>query len=122
MLYYTLSQSREFAAMTVAGAAMGALALVFAALRRLIRPGTPGTLLCDCVMGAAWAAIAALALTAACRGDARLYHFLAMASGGALFMGAASPAARAFSARLAALCRRALSRVSASRAARIIFK
>ena len=122
MLYYTVSQGWEFAAMAAAGAVMGAVAVLFGCARRLMCVGRWGCLLCDCLMGMVWALVACLALVAACRGQARAYHFLAMASGAALFMGAVSPAARAASRGLAAFFRRMCQRAAASRLIRALFK
>lgn len=100
MLYYTISQGWEFAAMALCGAAMGAAALLFGGARRVMCVRLWGCLLCDALMGLVWAAIAAVALVAAARGQARAYHFLAMALGGALFMISVSPAARAVASHL----------------------
>ena len=122
MLYYTLSQGWEFAAMAVAGAVMGAVAVLFGGARRLMCVGIWGCLICDCLMGLVWALVACVALVAACRGQARAYHFLAMASGAALFMGAVSPAARAASRGAAAILRRIYTRAAAGRLARFLFK
>jgi len=94
MLYETISQGREFAALFSAGAALGAISLIFSGVRRLMRAGFWGNLICDCAMGFFWACIACAALTAACLGKARAFHILAMMSGGAFFMAAVSPALR----------------------------
>jgi hypothetical protein len=122
MLYYTLSQGWEFAAMAAAGAVMGSAALVFSALRHVMCVGKWGCLICDCLMGLVWAAVACFALVAACRGDARAYHFLAMAAGAALFMAAVSPAARAVAARLSRAFGALRSRLASSRLIRALFK
>ncbi len=122
MLYYTLSQGWEFAAMAAAGAAMGAVALAFSALRHVMCVGIWGCLVCDCLMGLAWAAVACPALVAACRGDARAYHFLAMIAGAALFSAAVSPPARAAAARMRRCFGALRARLAASRLVRVLFK
>ena len=106
-LYQTLSQGREFLAMTAAGAVMAAAALAFSGVRRLIRAGIPGSLACDCLLGALWAAAACLALTVVCRGRARAFHFLAMLCGGALFTAAVPGPVRVLGRKTRALLRRA---------------
>lgn len=86
MLYETLSQGSEFAAMAGAGVLMGLIALIFAAARRLTRAGIAGAAILDILMGGCWALIACVSLTLACRGRARAYHFAAMAAGAYLLM------------------------------------
>ena len=122
MLYYTISQGWEFTAMVLAGAVMGGVAVLFGAARGLMCVGRWGCLICDCLMGMVWALVACVALVATCRGQARAYHFLAMAAGAALFMGAVSPAARGISRSAGRVMRRLYSRAAASRLARFLFK
>jgi hypothetical protein len=95
MLYYTLPQAGEFAAMLLAGVLLGGIMLLFSWLRRLMRAGFFISLACDLLMGLLWAGVVCLALTIACRGRARAFHFAGMALGGALFLAAASPLTRA---------------------------
>lgn len=118
MLYYTLSQGWEFAAMTAAGAAMAAAAPGFAAARRLLRAGIFGSLLCDCLMGVVWAAIACFALVFTCRGQARAYHFLAMLCGAMLFSAAVSAPLK----RLAGGVYGVFRGIAASRVMKVLFR
>jgi hypothetical protein len=95
MLYYTLSQAGEFAAMLLAGVAVGMVALAFSWLRKLMRAGFFISLACDLLMGLFWAIVVCVSLVVACRGRARAYHFIGMALGCALFLAAMSPLSRA---------------------------
>ncbi len=95
MLYYTLPQAGEFAAMLLAGVAVGMIALAFSWLRRLMRAGFFISLACDLLMGLLWAIVVCVSLVVACRGRARAFHFIGMALGCALFLAAVSPLARA---------------------------
>ncbi len=95
MLYYTLPQAGEFAAMLLAGVAVGMIALAFSWLRKLMRAGFFISLACDLLMGLLWAMVVCVSLVVACRGRARAFHFTGMALGCALFLAAVSPLARA---------------------------
>lgn len=122
MLYETLSQGWEFAAMALAGVIMGAAALVFCGIRRLMCVGKWGCLACDCVMGAVWAGIGCAALFMACRGAARMFHFLAMASGAALFCGLVSPAARLSGGKICRAAGRIAGKITGNRVFRAVFR
>ena len=122
MLYETLGQGREFAAMVGAGAAMGAVSAGFAGLRRLMQAGKWLSLACDCAMGLVWGAEAAGALFMACRGEARAYHFLAMAAGGFMFMAGISPAARGFFGKCGRMVRKMAEKMGWNRVLRAIFR
>lgn len=122
MLYETLSQGKEFAAMMAVGVVMGAAALAFRGLRRIMCMGKWGCLACDCIMGIVWAGIACLSLFMACRGAARAFHFLAMLSGGLLFQGLVSPAACRFAGRIFEGARRMGRKIVKNRIFRAVFR
>lgn len=92
MLYETVPQAAEFAAMVLCGVGMGLVGLLFRGLRRLMQAGFRLSLLCDLLMGTVWAALACAALTVICWGQARLFHFFAMICGMLLLRGAVSGA------------------------------
>lgn len=87
MLYETVPQAAEFAAMVACGVAMGLVGALFRGIRRLMQAGFCLSLACDVLMGLVWAATACAALTLVCRGQARLFHFFAMVCGMLLFRG-----------------------------------
>ena len=120
MLYYTLPQAGEFAAMLLAGAAVGMIALAFSWLRHLMRAGFFISLSCDVLMGLIWAIVVCAALVTACRGRARAYHFIGMALGCALFLAAMSPLTRAVGRALARAARAAARRLMKNRVARAV--
>lgn len=122
MLYYTLSQPGEFAAMLLAGAAAGMIALAFSWLRRLMRAGFFLSLACDLLMGLMWAAVVCMSLVVACRGRARAYHFVGMALGCALFLAAVSPLSRAVGRALGRAARAAARRLMKNRLVRALLK
>lgn len=122
MLYYTLPQAGEFAAMLLSGVAAGMIALAFSWLRRLMRAGFFISLLCDLLMGLLWALVVSASLVAACRGRARAYHFVGMALGCALFLAAVSPLARAVGRALSRAARAAAARLSKNRFVRALLK
>lgn len=122
MLYYTMPQAWEFAAMLLAGAFMGVISLGFTWLRRLMRAGVLLCLACDLFMGLSWAIVACLALTFACLGRIRFFHVLGMALGAFLFLAAASPFARAIGLKCARLARAAARALMKHRAIRALLK
>ncbi|MGI6239860.1 MAG: spore cortex biosynthesis protein YabQ [Christensenellales bacterium] len=122
MLYDTLPQAIEFAAMLLAGAAMGAAALALSYVRRLMRAGLILSFVCDLFLGVLWAILACAALTIACRGRARVYHFAGMALGGALLYAALSPILRAFARFIGTCGAKAARRMGTWRVVRVLLK
>ena len=122
MLYYTLSQPGEFAAMLLAGVVAGMIALAFSWLRTLMRAGFFLSLACDLLMGLLWAMVVCVSLVVACRGRARAYHFIGMALGCALFLAAASPLSHAVGRTVQRIARAGARRLMKNRIVRALLK
>ena len=86
MLFSTIGQIYIFLFMTGAGVLVGALYSLTAGLRCLLRAGFWLTLLIDALFGLAAACLLIAALLACCYGQARLYQFLGVFIGAALFL------------------------------------
>lgn len=122
MLYATIGQIYVFLWMVPAGFVIGALYDIFRLIRRLLRAGTALSLLLDLTWGALSGAAFACMLVTANRGVPRLYTAVAAAIGCALYAAAVSePAARA-AGRLAALSKRAVTKLSQFKAVKMLLK
>lgn len=122
MLFQSAGQGWVFLWMAAAGALIGAWYGLLAALRRLLSAGPWLSLLSDVAFGVGAAAIFCGALVTADDGRARLYAFLAAATGFALFAAGALLPARRVASRLRTAARHIFVKIRAYRWIKVIFR
>lgn len=122
MLFSTLGQLDVFLWMVGAGALIGALCALAAALRRLLEAGFWLTLAVDAAAGLGAAAILIAAMVTGSYGVVRLYELLGAAAGLALFRWGAEPPLRAAARACARLLRRAFQKFANFRLIKVIFR
>lgn len=86
--------------MALCGMGMAGVSLAFGLLRRLMAAGWRLSLLCDGLMGVAWAALFCGFLMGASGGRCRGYHLLAVGLGAGLVRGALATPGKRLAARL----------------------
>lgn len=122
MLFYTIGQIHVFLWMVGAGLVIGALYTLCACLRGLLQAGLWLSLLIDALFGLTAAVILIVAALTADYGRIRLYEFLGVISGAALFEVGARPPLERLASAISGALRRFVQIIANNRLIKVIFK
>ena len=122
MLFATAGQGALMVWMMAAGAVMGLVYLLFAALRRLIQAGFVLTLISDLACGVICAAVFIAFLVRGNYGRVRMFEILAAALGMGMCILALQPGLKWLVLRLGGLKKRIWTALSGNRLIKVIFR